>query len=414
MPFPSLPDDLDLEAEVARRWTEHDVPARALASHPDGPTFVFYEGPPTANGRPAIHHVFSRTLKDAVCRYRQMTGCHVPRKAGWDTQGLPVEIEVQKELGISTRDEIEAIGVAEFNERCRQSVFTYKGEWEKLSRRMAYWLDYEHPYVTYESGYIQSCWAILSRFHAEGLLEKDFKSLPFCPRCSTGLSNHEVALGYETVQDPSIFVRFGVDADDLRTAFAAATTDREGVRAVPSLPPELRLDPGFDWDAVERLSLLVWTTTPWTLFSNAAAAADADLTYVLTRLGDEHLVLAEARVPDVLGQDAVVLARFPGRVLEGLRYRRPLDDISLADLGESERAVVHTVRLVDFVTADDGTGLVHIAPAFGADDFAVRRRDGLPLLHAVDDQGQFTEAVASCAGRFVKDCDKQIIRVLIA
>ena len=218
--FPMLPAETELEAQVRARWVRHDVVGQSLGHRQGSSTsFVFYEGPPTANGRPALHHVFSRTLKDVVCRHRLMTGHRVPRKAGWDTQGLPVEIEVQKQLGITTRDEIEKLGatkrdsIIEFNRRCRESVFKYVAEWKDLSLRMAYWLDYEHPYVTYETPYIESCWAILSRFHREGLLKKDFKILPYCPQCQTGLSNHEVAQGYEDVQDPSVYVRFRVDED---------------------------------------------------------------------------------------------------------------------------------------------------------------------------------------------------------
>ncbi|HVQ23548.1 MAG TPA: class I tRNA ligase family protein, partial [Planctomycetota bacterium] len=216
--FPALPAETELEAQVRAAWARHGVVERALA-HREGAaeSFVFYEGPPTANGRPALHHVFSRTLKDVVCRHRLMTGHRVPRKGGWDTQGLPVEIEVQKELGITTRDEIERLGpdkrssIIEFNRRCRESVFKYVAEWKDLSLRMAYWLDYEQPYVTYETPYIESCWALLSRFHRERLLAKDFKILPYCPQCQTGLSNHEVALGYEDVQDPSVHVRFRIE-----------------------------------------------------------------------------------------------------------------------------------------------------------------------------------------------------------
>ncbi len=397
MSFPSLPAEDRLEDLVQARWDSHDVPGRSLARNADGEPFVFFEGPPTANGRPAIHHVFSRTLKDTVCRFRLMRGHRVPRKAGWDTQGLPVEIEVQKQLGITTREEIEEIGIAEFNRRCRESVWTYKADWEKLSRRMAYWLDYEHPYVTYESDYIQSCWAILSRFHDEGLLVRDFKILPWCPRCSTGLSNHEVALGYETVQDPSVFVRFRVEADAWAERGAAADLD-DATRAA--------------WDAAGSPSLLVWTTTPWTLPSNVALAVDAELTYVLARRDDETHVLAEALVDAVLGEGAEVLARFPGRALEGLPYVRPLDHVAIEFESDAQRAVTHTVRLADFVSADDGTGLVHMAPAFGADDFSIRQRDGLPLLLPVDEQGRFTDAVAPYRGRFVKEADADLMREL--
>jgi isoleucyl-tRNA synthetase len=389
MPFPPLPGADRLEDEVLERWRAHDVSGRTLAQHEgsDQPPFVFFEGPPTANGKPAIHHVFARTLKDTICRHRHMTGRHVPRKAGWDTQGLPVEIEVQKAQGITDREQIEALGIAEFNRLCKDSVFTYRTDWEELSQRMAYWLDYEKPYVTYDTDYIQSGWAILQRFHAEGLLVKDFKILPYCPRCSTGLSNHEVAQGYETVQDPSVFVRFGLGADALSTL---------AERAEGELP------------AGEAVSMLVWTTTPWTLFSNLAVAVHPALTYVVARADGELFLLAEERAAAVLGDDAELLARVPGEALANLPYVRPLDHVAV----EEPTPATHTVRLADFVSAADGTGIVHIAPAFGADDFDVRRRDGLPLLLPVDDQGRFTDAVSGFTGRFVKEADKDIIALL--
>ena len=403
MSLPTLPPDDQLEGLVQQGWDASDVPARSLAANPDGEPFVFFEGPPTANGKPAIHHVFSRTLKDTICRHRLMKGRRVPRKAGWDTQGLPVEIEVQKELGITTREEIEGIGIAEFNRRCRESVFKYKSEWEKLSRHMAYWLDYESPYVTYESDYIQSCWAILARFHEAGLLVKDFKILPYCPRCSTGLSNHEVAQGYETVQDPSVTVRFAVgDAD------WSAQLDGAAARGVD-----------LDAQTLDALrtgapTILVWTTTPWTLFSNVALAADAELPYALARHDGQLYVLADALVGSVLGDEAEVLARFPGALLEGLAYERPLDHVALDAHLEDDAmaAVTHTVRLADFVSADDGTGIVHMAPAFGADDFSIRQRDGLPILMPVDEQGCFTDEVAGFSGRFVKEAVRDIIKLL--
>ncbi|GJM22604.1 MAG: isoleucine--tRNA ligase [Planctomycetota bacterium] len=393
MPFPELPAEDRLEHEVLERWEAKRVPERALKANADGPPFVFYEGPPTANGKPAIHHVFARTLKDAVCRHRQMTGHRVPRKAGWDTQGLPVEIEVQKQQGITHRDEIEKLGIAEFNTLCRDSVFTYKGEWERLSQRMAYWLDYDNPYVTYESDYIQSCWAILARFHREGLLVKDHKILPFCPQCSTGLSNHEVAQGYEDVQDPSVFVRFSL-GDEARAQFASRVPEAVGDT---------------------RVSLLVWTTTPWTLPSNVALALDPALDYVLATHpdhADERFVLAAALVERVLGDGAEVVATFAGEQLLDLAYVRPFDDVAIEFENDAQRAVTHTVRRADFVSADDGTGIVHMAPAFGADDFTIRQRDGLPLLLPVDEQGRFTDAFARFAGRFVKDADKDLIRDL--
>jgi isoleucyl-tRNA synthetase len=424
MPFPALPPDESLEPEVGRRWTAHDVRQRALRHRePTGPggaasrgSFVFYEGPPTANGRPAIHHVFSRTLKDVVCRHRLMAGFRVPRKAGWDTQGLPVEIEVQKRLGIATRDQIEALvkrpdgtpdvraSIAEFNRLCRESVFTYKHDWEALSLRMAYWLDYEHPYVTCEPAYIESAWALLARFHRAGLLKKDFKILPYCPNCQTGLSNHEVAQGYEDVQDPSVFVRFRVDGAQWRAhldAWPELGADERARRAAA---------------APDGFSLLVWTTTPWTLFSNVAVAAGEGLEYALVEHRGELLMVARSRVEALFGKEARDLqVPVHGMKLHGLSYHRPLGQAAMPE-GRSSL----TVRRADFVSADDGTGFVHIAPAFGADDFSLRQRDGLPLLKPVDDAGRFTDEIGgddfgrSLAGRFVKDADKDIIRELKA
>ncbi len=393
MAFPELPTGSHLERAIQASWGEHDVPGRHLAHRRGERAFVFYEGPPTANGRPALHHVFSRTLKDTICRHRLMTGHFVPRQAGWDTQGLPVEIEVQKQLGISTRTEIEGVGVAEFNRRCRESVFTYLEEWETLSRRMAYWLDYENAYVTLEPEYIESCWAILSRFHAAGLLERDFKVLPYCPRCSTGLSNHEVAQGYEDVQDPSVYVRFRCDEAGWSQRAAALFGAPAGSGPVPSL--------------------LVWTTTPWTLPSNVAIAAHPELSYALCRPAgdtDERLILAAELVTAVLGEDAEVLGTTLGAGLLDLRYRRPIEDVELPD--DETAAVACSVRLADYVSATDGTGLVHTAPAFGVDDFSLRAKDGLPLVRPVDDEGRFTEAVRDVAGQFVKDADKTLIRRL--
>jgi isoleucyl-tRNA synthetase len=397
--LPDLPEGLLLEQSVRAAWERHGVHERALAHRADAArSFVFYEGPPTANGRPALHHVFSRTLKDVVCRHRLMSGFRVPRKAGWDTQGLPVEIEVQKSLGITTRDEIESLAgdprasIVEFNRLCRASVFKYLTEWTDLSLRMAYWLDYEHPYITYETPYIESCWAILARFHRAGLLVRDFKCLAYCPRCQTGLSNHEVALGYEDVQDPSAFVRFRIRPQDWARQLNAARVESDSA---------LR-------DAGADLSLLVWTTTPWTLYANVAVAASGKLTYALVRAESELLIVAEPLVTRLFGEDARVVGAIPPALLEGLPYQRPLDAVPMA---EGEHAL--TVRLADFVSSEDGTGLVHIAPAFGADDFSLRQRDGLPLLLPVDDAGRFTDEVgAPCAGRFVKDADKDILRAL--
>ncbi len=436
MPFPPLPaDDTTLEREVLARWEAHAVVARALKHREDAPrSFVFYEGPPTANGRPGLHHVFARTLKDVVCRQRLMAGFRVPRKAGWDTQGLPVEIEVQKQLGITTRDEIEKLAgdrhasIAEFNRRCRESVFRYVDEWRRLSLRMGYWLDYDHPYVTCDTAYIESGWAILARLHAargadgHPLLLKDFKVLWYCPRCQTGLSNHEVAQGYEDVQDPSVYVRFRVDSAEF-----LGHTRQAGVAGVGAVPAGLHLPiamPGRAFEECTNVSLLVWTTTPWTLPSNVLVAASPELAYLVVADGDEQLIVAEDRFEALFGKDkdAKVIGKLGAHQLAGLRYQRPLDLVAFPPESGSG-SLAGTVQLAEHVSAEDGTGLVHTAPAFGADDFALRQRLGaarVPLLKPVDDQGRFTaEAGAgdlgrALVGRFVKDCDKDITRWLKA
>lgn len=277
--FALLPADVDanaLELQVLDRWKADGTIARALALGADGsrPAFTFYDGPPTANGRPGIHHVLARTVKDLFCRHRAMSGFFVPRKAGWDTHGLPVEIEVEKALGISGKQDIERIGVEEFNRRCRESVWKYREEWERLVARIGHWMDYEHPYVTYENAYIESEWWALQRLHAADLLFRGHKILPYCPRCGTTLSSHEVAQGYEDVEDPSVTVALDLVEGDAETAKG------------------------------HRRRILVWTTTPWTLVSNAALAVHPDLTYVEARKKagrDWTVILAEARAAAVLG-----------------------------------------------------------------------------------------------------------------
>ncbi len=389
---PELTPDA-LETEVAARWTRDGVFAAAQAAHADGAPWVFYEGPPTANGRPGIHHVFSRTLKDLFCRHRAMLGHHVPRKAGWDTHGLPVEIEVEKSLGISGKQEIEMVGVAEFNRLCRESVWKYKGDWEALSARMAYWLDYADPYVTYENRYVESVWWALKTLHERDLLYKGHKILPYCARCGTALSSHEVAQGYEDVEDPSVYI--GLDL--------IKTEDGSGKTGGTA-----KQDPSI------RRRIIVWTTTPWTLVSNVALAVHPELTYVELRkknVSDWTIILAEARAAAVLGADYAerwdVVATMPGTALVGLRYRRPLDWLPYGDDGKHEVIVGE-----DFVSAEDGSGVVHMAPAFGADDYAAGQRHGLAFLNPVDARGTFPADMPIVGGKFVKDADDLIIEEL--
>jgi isoleucyl-tRNA synthetase len=391
--YQPLPPDRpanDVERELLARWEEEDLFARALEARSGAPNFVFFEGPPTANGRPGIHHVFSRTIKDLFCRYRAMKGYRVARKAGWDTHGLPVEIEVEKQLGISGKQQIEALGVAEFNRLCRESVFKYRSDWEKLSARMGYWLDYEHPYVTFHNDYVESVWWALKTLFDKNLLYRGHKILPYCSRCGTALSSHELSLGYRQDEDPSIYVALDlVEAPSGRDA---------------TLHP-----------AVGR-RILVWTTTPWTLVSNTALAVHPDLDYVeLVRReegkDERTLILGESRVRAVLGEDYEnrweLVRHITGADLVGHRYKRPLDWVDFPPEGEHEIIVGE-----DFVSAGDGTGVVHMSPAFGADDYAAGKRNNLAFIQPVGLRGEFPSSMPLVGGLFVKDADDLITEEL--
>ena len=355
MAFPSWPDVTpnQLEQGQLELWKAEGLFRQTIEATREGPPFVFYEGPPTANGRPGIHHVFSRTIKDLVCRFHSMRGESVTRIAGWDTHGLPVEIEVEKELKLTGKKDIERFGVEEFNARARKSVFRYQSEWESLSDRIGYWLDYEHPYITCSNDYIESVWWLLQRLHQRDLLYRGHRVLPYCPRCGTVLSSHEVAQGYETVTTNSVYVTFPLQDDSGR-------------------------------------QLLVWTTTPWTLLSNVAVAVSPALEYGEYVVGDRRIILATARasLPSGPQRGAPSFAElgpvrtFKGRDLIGLRYQRPLEVVPLPD-DRASRLVVAG----DFVTAEDGSGLVHLAPAFGADDFQAGVEHGLALVRPVAPDG---------------------------
>ena len=371
----------ELEERVLARWRKEDVFARSLEARAEAPVWSFYEGPPTANGKPGSHHVLARVFKDVYPRYKTMCGFRVPRKAGWDCHGLPVELEVEKQLGISSKQEIEEFGIAEFNRRCRESVFEYVEDWNKLTERIGFWIDLDDPYVTLEDDYIESVWWSLKKLWDEDRLYEGHKVVPYCPRCGTALSSHEVAQGYEDVKDPSIYVRFPLLADDGSEAGE---------------------------------SMLVWTTTPWTLPGNVAVAVAPEVTYVRARIGDETVILAEPLVEKVLGEEAEVLDRFPGSDLVGRSYRGPV--FALADGGPAN---AFRVLAGDFVTTEDGTGLVHIAPAFGEDDYAVAAAAGQfdptdagTLYNPVGLDGKFDQRVNGFAGRFVKDPD--VTKALIA
>jgi isoleucyl-tRNA synthetase len=363
-----------LEERILERWRERDVFGRSLANRDGAPLWSFYEGPPTANGKPGSHHVFARVFKDIYPRFKTMTGHQVPRKAGWDCHGLPVELEVERELGITSKEEIEEFGIAEFNDRCRESVFRYVEDWNRLTERIGVWLDLDDPYVTMTNSYIESVWWALRRMWDDGRLYEDYKVVPYCPRDGTALSSHEVAMGYHDVEDPAVYVKLPI---------------RE-----PSDPLE------------EGDQLLVWTTTPWTLITNAAVAAGAELEYVRARLGHEVFVVARDRLEHVLGEEAEVLARFPGEAIAGTSYEPPFDYIT--DYGPRG----HTVLLADFVTTDEGTGLVHTAIAFGEDDFKLGEQYGITLQNPVDLRGRFDERITDFAGQFVKDADPAIVEAL--
>ena len=387
-----------LEREILARWEGEDLFQQTLDKNANGPPWVFFEGPPTANGRPGIHHVFARTIKDLFCRHRTMRGYRVSRKAGWDTHGLPVEIEIEKQLGISGKQQIEAIGVAEFNRLCRESVFKYRGDWERLSARIGYWLDYEHPYVTYSNDYVESVWWALKTLHERELLYRGHKILPYCPRCETTLSSHEVAQGYEDVEDPSVYV-----ALDVESGGEPAGTEHG------SAPGRVRAE------AETSRRLLVWTTTPWTLVSNVALAVHPDLVYaeVLKKDGKDPrtLIVAEARLTGVFGEDFEdrwkIIAKFTGREMVGWRYQRPIDWLDLPPDTQHEIVVGE-----EFVSASDGSGIVHMAPAFGADDYAAGRRHNLAFLQPVGARGEFPSSMPLIGGRFFKDADPLLIEEL--
>jgi isoleucyl-tRNA synthetase len=359
-----------LEEAVAARWAEEDVFHRSLRQREGRPEWVFYEGPPTANAKPGIHHVEARTFKDLFCRFRVMRGHYVHRKGGWDCHGLPVEVEVEKELGIKSKREIEEkVGIEEFTRLCRESVKRYVDDWERLTNRIGFWLDLQDAYWTMTPDYVETVWWLLKQIWDKGLLEEDFKVVPYCPRCETALSSHEQHMtdAYRRVSDPSVFVRFPL-VDDGDT------------------------------------SVLVWTTTPWTLLSNMAAAVAPELTYVKVadpQLEGRYLILGRERVDAVVGEGAEVVAELKGSDLAGTRYRPPF---GFVDSGENG----HTLRAADFITTEEGTGIVHLAP-YGEDDMSVAKRDGLPVVQMIDGTGHVVASGGDFAGLWVKDADPRII-----
>ena len=404
-PVPSRVSMPELDARILQYWKEKDVFRRTESDRPDAPLFMLYEGPPTANGSPGIHHVLARVFKDVICRYRTMKGYRCLRKGGWDTHGLPVELEIEKELGLSSKREIEEYGIEKFNDKCRESVFRYVKEWEALTDRIGFWVDMDDPYVTLHNDFIETGWWILKQLWDDGLLYEGLRGTPHCPRCETSLSSHEVALGYqENTPDPSVFVKFKV--------------------SVPA--------PGWNIDQDVPTYLLAWTTTPWTLPGNTALAVDPEAEYSLVELerhgSKERLVLATLLLESNMRDDYAVVARLKGSDLVGTGYS-PL--YHPAEYGSEIRRFVHRegpsganvidlepsddfyprVVAADFVSMEDGTGIVHIAPAFGDEDLGLGREKGLAFVQPVNLRGNVTGNYPF-AGKFVKDADEEIMEDL--
>ena len=364
---------VDRELEVLKFWKDNNVFEESIKSREGGPVFTFYDGPPTANGKPHIGHILTRTMKDIMPRYKTMKGYKVLRKAGWDTHGLPVELEVEKLLGISGKPQIEEYGIEPFIEKCKESVWKYQSEWEKMSDRVGYWVDMENPYVTYDNNYIESVWWSLRQIWDKDLIYKGHKIVPYCPRCGTSLSSHEVAQGYKDIKDQTATCRFKVKGE-------------------------------------ENTYLLAWTTTPWTLPSNVGLCVNPEHTYVRATLDGITYILAEALVEAVLGTEGVsITEKFAGKELCGMEYE-PL--FTSAKLDKKAFFVVAD----NYVTLTDGTGIVHIAPAFGEDDARVGRSNGLPFVQLVNEQGYFTEEFTSDFPQlkdvFVKNADPEILKYL--
>ena len=373
MPFEPVDSALDLvalETKLGRRWKDEDLFHETLRRRDGQPEWVFYEGPPTANGRPGIHHVWARVFKDLFCRFHAMRGRYVARKAGWDCHGLPVELEVEKELGFSGKTDIEDFGIEAFNQRCRESVHRYVEDWSALTARIGMWLDTDDAYWTLDNEYVESVWWLFAQMWDKGLVYEGFKVVPYCGRCGTALSSHEVAVGYRDVTEESVYVRFPLVGD--------------GGNA--------------------NVDLVVWTTTPWTLISNVAVAIGPHLDYVRARTDGRDVVLARDRVEAVLGADAEIVGDVSVKDLVGRHYERPIELLPLDDAS--------VIVAADFVTVDEGTGIVHLAPAFGEVDREVGEAQGLPMLNPLGPDATFDPSVAPYAGRFVKDADPEIITAL--
>ena len=357
-----------MEKEIANLWKARNVIKKNFDMNQDGEYFTFYDGPPTANGKPHIGHILTRVMKDIIPRYKVMKGYKVIRKAGWDTHGLPVELEIEKKLGISGKEQIEEYGVEKFVKECKESVFTYVSMWEKMTEQIGYWVDMENPYVTYHNPYIESVWWALKQMWDKGLLYEGHKVMPYCPRCGTALSSHEVAQGYKDVKDLTAIAKFKVADEDNKY-------------------------------------ILAWTTTPWTLPSNLALCINKAYTYIEAKVNDEILILAKDLAPKVLGEDFEIVREFQGTELLGTKYEQ------LMPFGKVEGKAFEVIH-GDYVTLSDGTGVVHIAPAYGEDDSLVAKANGITFINLVDKEGKFVEEVTPWAGKFVKKCDESICKWL--
>ena len=390
---------IQLEEDILRFWKERDIFPRSIKGRMGGPHYVFYEGPPTANGSPGVHHVPARVYKDVFCRYKTMKGYHVPRKAGWDTHGLPVELEVERSLALTSKAQIEEYGVARFNDHCRQSALKYVEEWEAVTERLGYWLDLEHPYITLSNSYIESCWWIIKQLWDKNLIYQGYKVTPHCPRCGTTISSHEVALGYDDAEDPSVYIKFELEPSSLekKTRLQALLASSR-VLAKPAF-------------------LLAWTTTPWTLPGNTALAVAPRADYSVMEGDRDYLILATTLLDKIGLEGYNELGIVSGEDLVHLEYG-PLfnpHDFSVQRLGlptlrpeEAREGLTYSVIGTDFVSLDEGTGVVHIAPAFGEVDFDIGMSSGLDFVQPVDLEGKVT-GTYTFAGRFVKDADPLIL-----
>jgi len=356
------------EKSLKKTLRQVSTPSSTRGAQGKEGNFVFYEGPPTANGKPGIHHVLSRAFKDLIPRYKTMQGYYVERKAGWDTHGLPVELEVEKDLGLKNKKDVERYGVEDFNKKCKNSVWKYKRDWEKMTERIGFWIDLKNPYITYDNDYIESLWWIIKQVHEKGLLYKGYKVIPQCPRCGTALSSHEVAQGYKNIEEESLYIKFKLKGKD-------------------------------------NEYILAWTTTPWTLPGNVALAIAKDIEYVKVKQNNEFYYLAR-KLLNKLSDKYEIIEKMKGKNLVGLEYE-PLFPGVIKESDENARNAFK-VYPADFVSIEDGTGVVHTAVMYGIEDYELGEQISLPKVHSVNLDGTFNELVSQWQGRFVKDVEEEI------